>query len=955
MTDSSSLAEEMAVHKDAEERRRRKWLKPIKDYLSEDAVDTKTLGIEVNVKNNEQPWPALTRADVESYVASLKEMGAFDAAVKEMEESVKLLDVPSKQLRNANAKFKNGSIHGLAYGRNSLLMRGDDELIQTMQSDKLRLEDRLKGSESRVRKLEDLLHRSTQVPRPITSRPSSSGLDRFSTSPVLPQAAMISQKPSETELRRPSLALASRPVSATFGVNDKALLQKLVQLEGELEAEKAKTARMEEGASRDAQAQDELRQQFNDATSTKKDLMDNFEAQQLEFVNERRLIQDDNRNLKIRLEEMEEELDRVLGSHEKTKSDLEKREASFDKKLASLRDESELEQQQTRLLEDKMKEQETVISDLMLDQQNRDERDAEAQKSLQSMHNRLAHSDLAPEHFGSLVAAVEMLSHQATDHQRELQIALDAARTQNRMADERFEGQLAELTDLQGLLRKEQSTAHDLRQALSTEKGRFQSLHEELDDHRSELANLRARFADDSTGPDALKSRLAAEEHKVERLHLDLASARSMADQSEQELSNLREQIASLESVHNAASAQLQGRGERASQVTLHLFSLVDRLKRVLENIGYSVLRQDDTMIVQRVPRASNMAASTTADASQPPSAVTPAPLLSTPDLAPPTYLHWALAADAEAEHDDFNAFMHETQAFDLDVFAESVVKRVKDMEHIARKWQREARSYREKVHRAQQDAQQRIAFRGFRTGDLALFLPTRNQTPARAWAAFNVGAPHYFLREQEGHRLKAREFLLARIANVEERVVDLGQGLSTSPSTRGPARVRSGDDAAVDEHNPFGLSDGLRWYLLDAAEDTTKAEEKLGAPTGPGVGAATVASARVDAAGSVLGHARGADDVGPGAATRVLAKSLDSRRSSAASRKSLVGGVPIAQSLSPNPSNLNPEASTSSSPAKSGGEGTPSNGEEATRKPLPADRTAIPEEEGRQDQMLDP
>ena len=108
--------------------------------------------------------------------------------------------------------------------------------------------------------------------------------------------------------------------------------------------------------------------------------------------------------------------------------------------------------------------------------------------------------------------------------------------------------------------------------------------------------------------------------------------------------------------------------------------------------------------------------------------------------------------------------------SFDIDAFAETVYRRVKDVEHIARKLQRDVRGYREKAHSLQKEAHEKIAFKHFKEGDLALFLPTRNQV-TRPWAAFNVGAPHYFLREQEGHKLASKEWLVARISKVQERV----------------------------------------------------------------------------------------------------------------------------------------------------------------------------------------
>ena len=942
MSDSSTLAEEMAIHTDDEERRRRKWLKSVKDYLNQASLDSKALGIEVNVKNREHSWPPLSRSDIEGYMASLKEVGGFDIVLREIEESIKSLDAPSKQqVRNANAQFKNGSIHGAAFTRNSLLLRGDEELIQTLQTDKSRLEDRLKGSESRVRKLEDLLHRSSQMPRPITSRPSSSGLDRYSTSPVLPSAHMVTHKPSDTDMRRPSMG--SRPVSATFGGNDKALLQKIIQLEGELEAERAKAARMQNYVSGSAKEHAELRQQVEDATSTKKDLMDNFEAQQVEFDDERRLFQDDNRKLKIRLEEMEEELDRAVGSHENTNFNLEKRHQSYDAELASLRSEAaaraEAEQERAMSLKDKIKRQENVISDLRQDKVSRDAREVETQRALHSAHTQLSRDAPAPEHFADLVGAVEMLSQRASDHLRELQLALDNARSEKSSVENRVKRHSDEILALQSRLLMEQNGANDLRQELAAEKARFQSVSDELGDHRRELSSLRARLDDHATGPDALKNRLAAEEKKAEGLHLELATATAAANQSEKELSSLREQIESLQALNSASSERLQDKGDRAGQVTLHLYTQVDRLTRVLENIGYSITREDDAMVIQRIPRSAAVANSAMVDQSQITNTTTPGPAASAYEPNPPDYLHWASVEDDEKAREDFEAFMHESQAFDMDAFSEAVVKRVKDVEHIARKWQREAKSYREKFHRAHLDSQQKIAFRSFREGDLALFLPTRNQTSRRPWAAFNVGAPHYFLREQDSHKLKARDFLLARISKVEERIVDLGKGVDADASNSdAPATKPDGDGATIDEYNPFGLSDGLRWYFLDAAED------KISAPTTPGLGKSTVASAHVDAAGSIGRNKRDSED-GGGAATKTLAKSLDSRRSSANSRRS-------ASALSPNPTTLEAGAG---SPAKAHQERPPSAGvEEGARKALPS-RAPIPEEDVRRDQLLHP
>jgi autophagy-related protein 11 len=162
--------------------------------------------------------------------------------------------------------------------------------------------------------------------------------------------------------------------------------------------------------------------------------------------------------------------------------------------------------------------------------------------------------------------------------------------------------------------------------------------------------------------------------------------------------------------------------------------------------------------------------------------------------------LYWMESRDSDEESDKYTRYLGRI-VIDLDAFSQSITNRVKDSEKYAKKWQKEARAYRDKSKRSTYEAETKIAFRNFKEGDLALFLPTNNGRP---WAAFNVNAPHYFLREEDVHRLGGgRDWLLARITKVEERTVDLANHV--------------GD---AEGHNPFDLADGLRWYYLDAVEE---------------------------------------------------------------------------------------------------------------------------------------
>ncbi|OZJ04583.1 hypothetical protein BZG36_02770 [Bifiguratus adelaidae] len=111
------------------------------------------------------------------------------------------------------------------------------------------------------------------------------------------------------------------------------------------------------------------------------------------------------------------------------------------------------------------------------------------------------------------------------------------------------------------------------------------------------------------------------------------------------------------------------------------------------------------------------------------------------------------------------------------------------------KRWQREYKLVRDKYSKLQTYQSEKIAFRNFKVGDIALFLPTRNSN-GKPWAAFNVNAPHYFLKStvELSEQLRAREWVLARIVSIEDRLAD----------------------AKDPESNPYGLADGIKFYELE-------------------------------------------------------------------------------------------------------------------------------------------
>ena len=906
-TDSSTLAEEMGAHKDEEEKRRKKWLKTIDNRLNLEALDSRAMGIEVNLKSQERLWPRVTREDIGNLFSILGELEGFDSILVELREISKGLDAPSKQqIRRGNA-FRNGSVHDAAFGRNSLLLRGDDELLRSLQSDKSKLEDRLRGSESRIRKLEDLLHRQSQIPKPLTGNvpgvANGPALERHATSPISNHTSS-SPKAQDSLSRRPSVS--SRRFSANIGLEEKALAQRIVRLEADLVSEKAKTAQLQAASAGHNQIQDELKGQVQEAESTKKDLMENFEAQQQEFDGERRLFQEENTKLKLRLEEIEEEFDRVLGSHDNAKVGIDERTRALDMELDKVkRDAAEevqkaqgqidflksdytmqrekankLERQVQQLEEEKaaLCAENSILQAKVKENENLQE---DHLRTLRATHIQLSADELAPDDFSSLVEAVEILAERSTSHLNELKHTLETMRADSALSDARANRQEASLAALGDELAAEKSEIFSLREELSIETAHVETLERELEDERKELERLRTMFATGETGSAALRSRVAEEEKKVEKLSTKLESVNAHTKRLEAEIAEQSTHLEFVESARNALVSRLEFRARRAEELSTMLFSHTDRLSRLLEHIGFTITKQEDGMMIQRTPRTASGSTMLT-DQSQSMNRSMSAPLPTKSEEPPPEITRWAMADDQDTETQSYDTFLREIQTFNMDTFTEAVIKRVKETEHTARKWQREAKAYRDKSHRAQLEAHEKIAYRSFKEGDLALFLPTRNQA-TRPWAAFNVGAPHYFLREQDSHRLRSRDWLLARISKVEERVVDLSKSMTgLRPPSSDRHSLASDGAASLDDENPFELSDGLRWYMLDAAE------ERPGAPTTPGLGKSTVASANVDAKGSTSIQRKKAPE--ESRATKTLTKSLDSRRSSSGSKNSFKG-----------------------------------------------------------------
>lgn len=855
--ESALLAEDIAAFREEEERRRKKWLKTTGGLLAEDTVIGKAFHFDVNIEQDEHPWPIVTRENMSRYFTAIQTLKGMEKVSRELQEAAEDLDQPSKRQIKKAKGFKMGSVHeASSTGRGgSFLLRENDE-VKILRDLNASMESELKGHRARVRRLEELVAKNGSTPRGSAGnifQASETGLSELSN----PAYGSVLRATNESLSRKPSIS--SRRMSSNRSVDDQGLARRILNLETELMEERKRC----QEAERQANAATQLRKEMEDARSTNKDLMENMEAQQREFSSERRMLEEDLSRQKIKVEEFEDELDRVLGSRDNEK-------IGVDRKV--------------RTLESELEETRQSLYSLVEEARRRDEDQQPHTKSQHTSSSATAEEPL-PSTISGLVRNLEDLAERSSRHVKDLAQALATAQSENeslQMLIERREKEAAETLDQLRVIEEDAST---LRNDAAAERARAGALTTELEDGRSQLRILRAKFADGETGSDSLRQRLEEQAGRAGNLAAKLAEAKSHVNSLDIELSSLQRRHNKLQTSHGGLASRLEQRSARDKELTNRLVVRNEDLARLLDSLGLSVTNRDGAFAIQRTSKLQS-ASTTLTEPESPAVASTAGP--SFPRLAfeaspCPAALQWMHAATPEEENNKFTQLLAKIDELHVGTVSEAIIKLRRDVEWTGKKWKNEARNYRDRYHKAKMEGHEKIAFRSFKEGDLALFLPTKNQA-TRPWAAFNVGAPHYFLREQDSHRLQNREWLVARISKIQERVVDLSKMIDSLKGGDGRSIGETSDGLSFEDDNPFELSDGLRWYLIEATE------EKAGAPTTPGMAKTTVASAIVDVKGSIRMKKLPAGSDASGK----LNKNLESRRSSTHSKHGSVSGAGV-------------------------------------------------------------
>ncbi|KAI0490105.1 hypothetical protein F4859DRAFT_180126 [Xylaria cf. heliscus] len=460
-TDSSTLVNEMALFQDEELKRRRKWEKMVGNTYGPEKMINHVLGLEVNLRGEEEIWPDVTKQELDGFLAVIRRQNADEAVVADVAKLISDLNNPTKQQNKRLKAFKNGSVHDAALGRSGLLIRGDDDLIRSLRGDKSRLESKLKTAESRVRRLEDLLHLHTQA-----SRPS-----------IFPQ--QNDQGNSSTSIRASHASHDRRRSSASE--NTDTLLQRIAQLETELNTQKERSAVLQKEA--DAHAQ-----HVNEANSTKQDLLDNMEALKREFMGERKSYVDELKQLKARLEDtedamvqsMQDEIDRL--NNEK-RDDALKTQGQVD----FLRNEAKVQREKIVSLERELREARDSIKNTTKKVEDLRENTEIQARSLRDLHEQLSPTEAAPQDFSDLVDAIVTKSADVLGKLQSHERDLSLMKADLGLANVTIREVKSELSHAKEELSSEEMTVVRLRESLEREKARCITLETEVNDGRDVL------------------------------------------------------------------------------------------------------------------------------------------------------------------------------------------------------------------------------------------------------------------------------------------------------------------------------------------------------------------------------------------------------------------------------------------------------------------------------------
>lgn len=143
--------------------------------------------------------------------------------------------------------------------------------------------------------------------------------------------------------------------------------------------------------------------------------------------------------------------------------------------------------------------------------------------------------------------------------------------------------------------------------------------------------------------------------------------------------------------------------------------------------------------------------------------------------------------------------------------FLNAITKRFRDVEGFAKRQTKESKIKESELKKMMHKLNSKLTMNGFQENDLVLFLPTRidrvngdklpvEESLKQPWAAFNIGAPHYFLYVHDQGLVKDKDWIIGRVKKITEH------------------KVTEENVGSLDE-NPFQLSIGVVWFMVEAEQ----------------------------------------------------------------------------------------------------------------------------------------
>ncbi|KAJ8099144.1 hypothetical protein POJ06DRAFT_128934 [Lipomyces tetrasporus] len=817
---TGEVAEEFATWKEDEQKRRAKWLKRFGGNLDTfqqnftHSVNANGVGgasattatmsmnsiyslrnagaslfaVELNlISSKEETVLDVTRDDVVAFIESLKRVESAESMVSEIQSMFTELDQSTRDRLAVSEPrrerlFKTDSF--TENMRNSMTLNRDNALQSSMESDDTarllrenkRLQEKVKGYESRVRRLEDLLHRQYRTP------PAGSSGIFPSVVPIHPLAVTRHQSVPLVDKQQPQhllqqshnsppLSHSPRDISARSERTEGSTngTASAMDLKAELQRLRATLDMERESSTRVRRQLEETEHNVQDIEVIKQDLLANLSQQEAEFQRERKSLNEEISFLKARIYALEDEeqtledsrvdkeglianLEHALDEQQQRERDLEDIKSGLDAEIRALRETLRMERDETARL------------NLLLNDESKTEDMLKAR--IDELVHKLQQADISSDN------KVEYV------REEKLRVEQELALVKSRLA-----------------VTEDEKSRAILESAVTRERSEL------LSESVRSMWHIISGSVEDEPSPEELESALKT---KIEEQATVLTRLR-----------DLESEVAQAMAAKRDLTKMYESRTLKARDLTQRLYTYYRRSRQLMDNLGivyagtkmvfnYPVVDDHLYKILPEKEREKRLA---DRSASTPDGDST---LSSIPDI---DVLYWMDSVesdigDSSAEADRYMHYLHAIE-FDYDEFASLVRDRVKDAEYIASKWNKMARLYREKARRAKKDASEKIAYKSFKAGDLALFLPTSNNVndANHVWAAFNDGAPYCFLRDDESHALDGRQWMVGRISRMEEDV-------DVKRSTDNVAMNTTPSETTIN----MAVADGRR-FVVDAIE----------------------------------------------------------------------------------------------------------------------------------------